>query len=57
MIYIPDTNNLLRFAIRADLQHSVVLSAIKKLKVNGDKIYILPQTCVEFWNVCRLWRL
>ena len=52
MIYIPDTNNLLRFAIRADVQHAVVLSAIKKLKANGDKIYILPQTCVEFWNVC-----
>lgn len=52
MIYIPDTNNLLRFAIRADVQHAVVLSAIRKLKSNGDKIYILPQTCVEFWNVC-----
>ena len=52
MIYIPDTNNLLRFAIRADVQHAVVLSAIKKLKANGYKIYILPQTCVEFWNVC-----
>ncbi len=52
MIYIPDTNNLLRFAIRADAQHAVVLSAIRKLKANGDKIYILPQTCVEFWNVC-----
>ncbi len=51
MIYIPDTNNLLRFAIRADAQHTVVLSAIRKLK-SGDKIYILPQTCVEFWNVC-----
>ncbi len=52
MIYVPDTNNLLRFAIRADAQHAVVLSAIRKLKANGDKIYILPQTCVEFWNVC-----
>ncbi len=52
MIYVPDTNNLLRFAIRADKQHAVVLSAIRKLKANGDKIYILPQTCVEFWNVC-----
>lgn len=52
MIYIPDTNNLLRFAIRADPQHPVVLSAIRKLKKGGDKIYILPQTCVEFWNVC-----
>ncbi len=52
MIYIPDTNVLLRFANRADAQHATVLSAIRKLKSNGEKIYILPQTCVEFWNVC-----
>lgn len=52
MIYVPDTNNLLRFALRADPQHAVVLSAIRKLKSGGDKFYILPQTCVEFWNVC-----
>ena len=45
------TNILLRFAIRADAQHSLVLSAIGKLKANGEKIYILPQNCVEFWNV------
>lgn len=52
MIYIPDTNNLLRLAIRADANHAVVLSAIGKIKGRGDKIFILPQTCVEFWNVC-----
>ncbi|MBS1798030.1 MAG: type II toxin-antitoxin system VapC family toxin [Acidobacteria bacterium] len=52
MIYVPDTNNLLRFAIRADTRHTVVLSAIRKIKSDGHKIYILPQTCVEFWNVC-----
>ena len=51
MIYVPDTNILLRFAFRADPQHSVVLSAINKIKNNGDEIRILPQTCVEFWNV------
>lgn len=52
MIHVPDTNVLLRFAYRADPNHTVVLSAIKKLKANGDEIQILPQTCVEFWNVC-----
>ena len=51
MIYIPDTNVLLRFAVRTDPQHQLVLSAIRKLKNNGDTIHILPQTCVEFWNV------
>jgi len=51
MIYVPDTNVLLRFAVRTDPQHSVVFSAIEKLKNGGDEIHILPQTCVEFWNV------
>lgn len=51
MIYVPDTNNLLRFAVRTDPQHAVVLSAMRKLKMRGDEIRILPQTCVEFWNV------
>lgn len=52
MIYVPDTNVLLRFAVRADAQHPTVLAAVRKLKSNGGKIYILPQNCVEFWNVC-----
>ncbi len=51
MIHVPDTNVLLRFAYRPDPQHAVVLSAVKKLKDGGDKIHILPQNCVEFWNV------
>ena len=52
MIYVPDTNVLLRFATRADPQHANVLSAIRKLKTGGETIQILPQNCVEFWNVC-----
>lgn len=51
MIYVPDTNVLLRFAMRSDPQHSTVFSAIRKLKSNDSEIRILPQTCVEFWNV------
>ncbi len=51
MIYVPDTNVLLRFAVRSDPQHPTVLAAIKNLKLNDDQIQILPQTCVEFWNV------
>ncbi len=51
MIHVPDTNVLLRFAHRPDSQHTVVTSAIRKLKNGGDEIYILPQNCVEFWNV------
>ncbi len=52
MIHVPDTNVLLRFAYRPDPQHAGVLSAIRKLKNGGNEIYILPQNCVEFWNVC-----
>ncbi len=51
MIYVPDTNVLLRFAVRTDPQHSIVFSAIEKLKNDGNEIRILPQTCVELWNV------
>jgi predicted nucleic acid-binding protein len=51
MIYVPDTNILLRFAMRSDPLHLTVLSAIRNLKSNGIEIRILPQTCVEFWNV------
>lgn len=52
MIYIPDTNVLLRFADHTDTQHAVVLSAFRKLRADGNKIRVVPQTCVEFWNVC-----
>ncbi len=52
MIHVPDSNVLLRFADRTDAQHAVVFSAVRKLKAGGDKIYIVPQTCIEFWNVC-----
>jgi len=31
MIYVPDTNVLLRYAMRADPQHLLVLAAIKTL--------------------------
>jgi predicted nucleic acid-binding protein len=51
MIYVPDTNVLLRFAIRQNPLHSTVRQAVRTLQQNSDEIYILPQTCVEFWNV------
>lgn len=51
MIHVPDTNVLLRFALRSDPQHLIVLSAIKKLKSDDNEVRILPQNCIEFWNV------
>src|SRR5437763_264469 len=50
MIHVPDTNILLRVAYRPDPKHELALSSIRKLKESGNKIHILPQTCVEFWN-------
>ena len=51
MIYVADTNFTLRFAHRSDPQHSIVRSAARKLRKDGNEINIIPQTCVEFWNV------
>jgi predicted nucleic acid-binding protein len=51
MIYLADTNFSLRFAIRQNPLHSVVRQAVRNLRQKGDEICIVPQTCVEFWNV------
>lgn len=51
MIYVADTNFTLRFAHRFDPHHSIVRSAARKLRKDGNEINIIPQTCVEFWNV------
>lgn len=51
MIHLADTNFSLRFAIKHDPQHQIVRQAVRTLRKRGDKIHIVPQTCVEFWNV------
>ena len=51
MIYLVDTNILLRFA---DASHPVYLSirtAMQKLRGEGHILKITPQNCIEFWNV------
>jgi predicted nucleic acid-binding protein len=50
MIYLVDTNVLLRFAVRTDSQHLLVRQAIKSLKQNGNELRIVLQNCIEFWN-------
>jgi predicted nucleic acid-binding protein len=51
MIYLADTNFSLRFAIRQNPLHSTVRQTVRNLRKNGDEIRVVPQTCVEFWNV------
>lgn len=51
MIHLADTNFSLRFAIKQNPQHRTVRQSVRNLRKRGDEIYIVPQTCVEFWNV------
>lgn len=51
MIYLVDTNVLLRFADRTHSQHPVVRGAVRKLRRDGHQLQAAPQNCVEFWNV------
>jgi predicted nucleic acid-binding protein len=51
MIYLVDTNFLLRFVDRNSSLNSIVRNARKKLTANGEQLTITPQNCIEFWNV------
>ncbi|HIK08673.1 MAG TPA: type II toxin-antitoxin system VapC family toxin [Oscillatoriaceae cyanobacterium M33_DOE_052] len=51
MIYLVDTNILIRFAHRHDPQHAIVRTAVRNIKQNGHQLQIISQNCVEFWNV------
>ena len=51
MLYLVDTNILLRFADRSHSLHPLIRTAIRKLRQDGHKLQITSQNCVEFWNV------
>ena len=51
MIYLADTNILLRLADRRDPKHSIVREALRKLRRDGHALRITSQNCIEFWNV------
>ena len=51
MIYLVDTNALLRFADRAHPLHAKVRAAVRTLRTAGHRLRCTPQNCVEFWNV------
>lgn len=51
MIYLLDTNVILRFADRSHPLHPTIKNAIRKLRKDGHQLQVTSQNCVEFWNV------
>ena len=51
MVYLADTNVLLRFADRTHPVHPIIRAALRKLRTNGHRVCATPQNFVEFWNV------
>jgi len=51
VIYLADTNILLRFADRTHSIHLTVRAAVRKLRTSGHSARATPQNFVEFWNV------
>jgi predicted nucleic acid-binding protein len=51
VLYLVDTNVLLRFADRAYPLHPTLRTAFRKLRQDGHQLRVTPQNCVEFWNV------
>ena len=52
MLYFTDTNILLRFLNRADLDYVVTRAAVRIIKARGDDVTTAAQNIAEFWNVC-----
>ena len=51
MLYLLDTNILLRFVDASHNFYPTIRKAIKSLQGNEHKFYITSQNCIEFWNV------
>jgi predicted nucleic acid-binding protein len=51
VIYLVDTNVLLRFADRTHPFHATIRVAPRKLRTEGHRLRTTPQNCVESWNV------
>ncbi len=50
MIYLIDTNVLLRLLHRGDPRNAPVRAALRTLRANGHEWRATPQTFAEFWN-------
>ena len=51
MIYLVDTNVLLRLADRRHELHPVVRTAMQKLRQDEHQLQVVAQNFIEFWNV------
>jgi len=51
VLYLADTNVLLRFADRRHPLHVKVRAVVRTLRTEGHSLRATPQNCVEFWNV------
>lgn len=51
MIYLVDTNVLLRFSDRIDPLHSRMRASVRRLRADGHSLQTTVQNRIEFWNV------
>jgi predicted nucleic acid-binding protein len=52
MLYLVDSNVLLRLFHRTDPLHAVVRNAVSTLRARGNHLGYTSQVLGEFWNVC-----
>ena len=50
MIYLVDTNILLRILQRTDPRHAIVRGATRTLRTNNHELQATSQNFIEFWN-------
>ncbi|MEP7341603.1 MAG: type II toxin-antitoxin system VapC family toxin [Acidobacteriota bacterium] len=51
MLYLADTNILLRMAEPTHSMHADTLSGLATLRARGETMCVFPQNVIEFWNV------
>jgi predicted nucleic acid-binding protein len=51
VLYLVDTNVLLRFVDRSHPLHSSIRIAVRTLRQDGHQLRVTSQNCIEFWNV------
>jgi predicted nucleic acid-binding protein len=51
VLYLLDTNILLRFVDQTNPLHPLIRGAVRKLRQDGHSLQMTSQNGVEFWNV------
>lgn len=51
MVYLVDTNILVRFAQRTHSLHLIARAAVRNLRRGGHQLHVTSQNCIEFWHV------